>query len=61
MYVHEVSVIHDVGQHSTARCDEHDCALNSEVIINDPFHCQIDQHTSHQPNGKNRQQSTQDF
>lgn len=57
----EVFVLHNVGQHSAARGDEHHSALNSEVIVNDPFHCQIHQNTSHQPDSEDRQQSTQDF
>lgn len=57
----EVFVLHYVGQYSTARSDEHHSALNSEVIVNDPYHCQIHQNTSHQPNSEDGQQSTQDF
>lgn len=56
-----MNALHNVGQHGTASGDEHDSALDNKVIIYDPFHCHIDQHASHQPNGKHRQQSTQDF
>lgn len=53
--------VHDVGYNSTARGDEHYSALNLEVIADETIHRQVHQHTSHQPDCEDRQESTKDL
>ena len=52
---------HDVGEHSTARSDEHDGALDDVIVVDDALYGQVDQHTCHQPDSEDGQQSPQDL
>lgn len=53
--------LHNIGQYCTTRGDQHDGALNGVVIADETLHGQVNEHSCHQPDSEDGEQSAEDL